>query len=100
VIDEAAATAWWEGLPAGLRDEVDGYVLQDSLLRAIRTVWEIGRNDGIGLNDAQDIVSDRCRHRDRIARTPDSPLDLESLARRAAGCQRRVNSDPLTADQI
>jgi hypothetical protein len=91
VIDEAAATAWWEGLPAGLRDEVDGYVLQDSLLQAIRTLWEIGRNDGIGLNDAQGIVSDRYRHyRDRIARTPDSPLDLESLARRAAGCPGRV----------
>ncbi|MFE3635950.1 hypothetical protein [Streptomyces sp. NPDC059168] len=91
VIDEAAATAWWEGLPAGLRDEVDGYVLQDSFLKAVRILWEIGRDDGVGLNDAQDIVSHRYRHyQDRIARTPHSPLDLESLARRAAGCPGRV----------
>ncbi|MEV6394663.1 hypothetical protein AB0M39_07755 [Streptomyces sp. NPDC051907] len=82
---------WWELLPAGIREQVDGYVLQDARMRAIRTVWEAGRARGLGLNDAQLVVHDRyLHHGDRVARTPDSPLDLESLAARAAGAPGRV----------
>lgn len=82
---------WWELLPAGIREQVDGYVLQDARLRAIRTVFEVGRGRGLGLTDAQRVVHDRyLHHGDRIARTPDSPLDLESLAALAVGCPGRV----------
>ncbi|MFF2548078.1 hypothetical protein ACFVUY_36720 [Kitasatospora sp. NPDC058063] len=89
-MDEAARAAWWESLPAGIRDEIDEYVLQDFLFRALRTVLDVGRVPAsIGI--AQDIVNDRYTHHgDGIARSPDSPLDLESLALRTAGCPGRV----------
>jgi hypothetical protein len=46
---------------------------------------------GIGVGTAQLIAHDRYLHYgDRIAREPESPLDLESLAYRAAGCPGRV----------
>jgi hypothetical protein len=81
----------WELLPAGIRRQVDGYVLQDARFRAVRVVREAGRAKGLGLNDAQLVVHDRyVHHGDRVARTPDSPLDLESLAARAAGLPGRV----------
>ncbi|MFD4273135.1 hypothetical protein R2B67_15005 [Streptomyces cyaneofuscatus] len=82
---------WWELLPAGIRRQVDGYVLQDSRMQAIRIVLEAGRARGLGLHEAQLVVHDRyLHHGDRVARTPDSPLDVESLAARAAGCPGRV----------
>ncbi|MEU2285171.1 hypothetical protein ABZ614_25060 [Streptomyces sp. NPDC013178] len=82
---------WWELLPAGIRAQADGYVLQDALLPAVRVVWEAGRARGLGLAEAQLVVHDRYRHHgDRVARTPDSPLDLESLTARAAGAPGRV----------
>ncbi|MFF7635063.1 hypothetical protein ACFZB9_18175 [Kitasatospora sp. NPDC008050] len=91
-MDEAARTAWWESLPDGIREEIDGHVLKDSLLGAVRVITAIGLvPHGIGLDTAQLIVNDRyLHHGDRIARTPESPLDLESLAYRAAGCTGRV----------
>ncbi|MFC9842659.1 hypothetical protein [Streptomyces sp. NPDC127595] len=83
--------AWWKLLPTGIRKQVDGYVLQDARFQAIRVVFEVGRARGLGLNDAQLIVHDRyLHHGDRIARTPDSPFDLESLVARAAGAPGRV----------
>ncbi|MFD4562963.1 hypothetical protein ACFWOX_00700 [Streptomyces sp. NPDC058467] len=82
---------WWELLPAGIRDQVDGYVLQDARLQAIRIAFEAGRARGLGLHDAQLLVHDRyLHHGDRVARTPESPLDLESLAARATGAVGRV----------
>ncbi|MEU2394673.1 hypothetical protein [Streptomyces sp. NPDC007369] len=91
-MNEAARAQWWEGLPAGIRDEIDGHVLQDSLLAAVRVVVDVGlAGHGIGVATAQLIVGDRYRHHgDRVARTPDSPLDPESLAYRAAGCPGRI----------
>lgn len=81
----------WELLPAGIREQVDGYVLQDARMRAIRIVFEVGRARGIGLRDAQLLVHERyLRYGDRIARTPESPLDLDSLAARAAGVAGRI----------
>ncbi|MFD7452658.1 hypothetical protein [Kitasatospora sp. NPDC059827] len=92
IMNKAARTAWWEGLPAGIREEIDGYVLQDSLLGAVRVITSVGLvSHDIGLGTAQLIADDRALHYgDRIARTPESPLDLESLAYRAAGCVGRV----------
>ncbi|WP_328466676.1 hypothetical protein [Streptomyces sp. NBC_00448] len=88
---DTTTSAWWGRLPAGIRQQVDGYVLQDAAFQAIRTVFEAGRGLGLGLDEAQLVVNDRyLRHSDRIARTPDSPVDLESLSARAAGCPGRV----------
>ncbi|MCX5396768.1 hypothetical protein [Streptomyces sp. NBC_00102] len=82
---------WWDLLPQGVREQVDGYVLQDSVLQAIRTVREAGRAHGLGLDDAQRVVDERFRHHgDRIARTPADPLDLESLTAEAAGYGGRI----------
>ncbi|MER7824303.1 hypothetical protein ABTX85_17265 [Streptomyces sp. NPDC096097] len=81
----------WAALPEGIRTQVDGYVLQDSLLPAIKLVWDAGRAWGVGLREAQHIVSLRYEHHgDRVARTPDSPIDFESLAALAHGVPGRV----------
>ncbi|MGW2787935.1 hypothetical protein ACWC3X_43345 [Streptomyces populi] len=89
---KAARTEWWESLPAGIRDEIDGYILQDSLLMAVKVITEIGLVPrGTGVGSARLIADDRyLHHGDRVAREPESPLDLESLACRAAGCGGRV----------
>ncbi|MEE1781770.1 hypothetical protein PUR71_02310 [Streptomyces sp. SP17BM10] len=87
----AATEQRWESLPEGIRQQVDGYVLQDSPMRAVRVVWTAGRALGWGLVDSQDIVAHRYEHLgDRIARTPDSPLDPESLALLATGAPGRI----------
>ncbi|MEU9859688.1 hypothetical protein AB0D99_02365 [Streptomyces sp. NPDC047971] len=81
----------WEGLPSGIRAQADGYVLQDAHMRAVRLVWEAGRAQGVDLYAAQQIVHRRYeRLGDRVARTPDSPLDLDSLAALARGVRARV----------
>lgn len=87
-----ARTEWWEQLPAGIRDEIDGYVLQDAMFAAVRLVVEVGLvRDDVGVVAAQLIVGDRYAHySDRIARTPDSPLDVESLVYRAGGAAGRI----------
>jgi hypothetical protein len=83
---------WWERLPAGIRAQVDGYVLQDAGFQAVRVVHAAGRAQGLGLTEAQRIVHDRYGHHgDRVA-TPDSPLDPDSLAALAAGCPGRVTA--------
>ncbi|MBP2038334.1 hypothetical protein [Streptomyces avidinii] len=81
----------WAGLPAGIRTQVDGYVLQDRFMQAVKLVWDAGRARGTGLHEAQQIVHLRYEHLgDRVARTPDSPLDLDSLAALAHGVPGRV----------
>ncbi|MFE0643687.1 hypothetical protein ACFW2Y_19045 [Streptomyces sp. NPDC058877] len=87
----STTSEWWEALPEGLREQVDGHVLQDSRFRATRIVWEACRSRGLRLHDAELVVHDRYLvHGDRIARTPLSPLDLASLSARASGCPGRV----------
>ncbi|MFB7979943.1 hypothetical protein [Streptomyces vinaceus] len=81
----------WESVPEGVREQADGYVLQDRYMYAVRAVWEACRAWGLGLREAQDLVGARVAHfGDRVARTPDSPVDLDSLAARAAGFPGRV----------
>ncbi|MEV6678516.1 hypothetical protein AB0N09_16895 [Streptomyces erythrochromogenes] len=81
----------WESLPQGIRTQVDGYVLQDRLLPAVKLVWDAARAHGIGLHEAQMVVHERyLLHGDRIARTPECPLDLESLAALTSGLPGRV----------
>ncbi|MFD9396676.1 hypothetical protein ACFWBB_39865 [Streptomyces sp. NPDC060000] len=82
---------WWRLLPEGVREQVDGFVLQDAWFRAVRVAWEAGRAHGLGLQEAQLVVGERYSHHgDRIARTPDDPLDLDSLNARASGAPGRV----------
>ncbi|WP_405791758.1 hypothetical protein OG753_36735 [Streptomyces sp. NBC_00029] len=92
MLSKQARTEWWAQLPQGIRDEVDGYVLQDAMLAAIRILVDIGFvRHGVGVGTAEAIVSERYGHYgDRIARAPDSPLDLESLALRAGGTAGRT----------
>ncbi|KOV16402.1 hypothetical protein ADK90_28190 [Streptomyces sp. XY413] len=87
-----ARTEWWERLPAGIREEIDGYVLQDAMFAAVRLVVDVGLvRDDVGVAASQLIVGDRYAHYgDRIARTPDNPLDVESLAYRAGGAAGRI----------
>ncbi|MEU7280955.1 hypothetical protein AB0A69_19540 [Streptomyces sp. NPDC045431] len=90
-MSDVIASAWWGLLPAGIREQADGYVLQDARMRALRVVFAAGRAHGMGLHDAELVVHARyVHHGDRVARTPDSPLDLESLAALAAGAPGRV----------
>ncbi|MFF4429949.1 hypothetical protein ACFYZ4_12370 [Streptomyces sp. NPDC001513] len=92
MMGKEARAEWWERLPVGIRNEIDGYVLQDAMLAAVRVVVDVGLvRDDVGVGTAQLIVGDRyARHGDRIARTPESPLDLESLAYRAGGAAGRI----------
>ncbi|MFJ8039509.1 hypothetical protein ACIRBX_03215 [Kitasatospora sp. NPDC096147] len=92
ILRREARDEWWAGLPAGIREEIDGYVCQDAMLGAVRVITAVGfRIDGIGVGCAQLIAGDRYAHyADRVAGEPDSPLDPESLARKAAGCEGRV----------
>ncbi|MFD0126829.1 hypothetical protein [Streptomyces virginiae] len=81
----------WVALPAGIRTQVDGFVLQDRLMQAIKLVWDAGRVQGIGLREAQEMVHLRYLHfGDRVALTPDDPIDLDSLATLAHGIPGRV----------
>ncbi|MFE1901087.1 hypothetical protein [Streptomyces yangpuensis] len=81
----------WESLPAGIRTQVDGYVLQDRLMQAVKLVWDAGRARGIRLHEAELLVHERyVLHGDRIARTPECPLDLESLTALTSGLPGRV----------
>ncbi|MFD6416230.1 hypothetical protein [Streptomyces sp. NPDC060194] len=87
-MDAAAREAWWNGLPAGVREEIDACVLRDAMFAAVRTVFETGQ---VGLHAAQLIAHDRHRVlRNRIVRTPQSPLDAEALRRRAEECAGRI----------
>ena len=46
-MSDFAPGEWWELLPAGIRAQVDGHVLQDDPFRAIRVLWEAGRAQGM-----------------------------------------------------
>ncbi|MFF9476623.1 hypothetical protein ACF1E9_28895 [Streptomyces roseolus] len=92
MMNKQARSGWWEGLPEGIRRQIDGYVLQDASMAAIRLVAEIGFvPDDIGVATATAIVSDRYAHYgDRVARAPDTPIDQESLVRRVGGIPGRI----------
>lgn len=77
--------AFWASLPEGIRRQIDGYVLQDSLFGAVNVLTAVGRvRFGVGLGAAQLIAGDRYAVlADRIARDPESPIDPDSLYWRA-----------------
>lgn len=83
-------TWWWGALPASVREQVDGLVLRDRRLEAIRVtmeavrvLWEGAGVPHPGLHDCQHVVMARYQAlADRIVRQPDPPRDAEALAAR------------------
>ncbi|WBO68552.1 hypothetical protein [Streptomyces camelliae] len=82
---------WWTYLEDRTRREVDAQVLDDRPLAAMKAVWEALRPLGLGVREAEEVVharyevlGDRVRHK-----APD-PLDVPSLAARAAAHPGRV----------
>ncbi|WP_166028306.1 hypothetical protein [Streptomyces chilikensis] len=84
-------SGWWDHLEERTRQEVDADVLRDRPLPAVRSVWEALRPLGVGLHEAERVVHARYEALgDRVRRTPPDPLDLASLAARAAAFPGRV----------
>ncbi|MFC7219272.1 hypothetical protein ACFQLX_14000 [Streptomyces polyrhachis] len=84
-------SGWWAYLDAPTRREVDAQVRQDRFLQAVRAAWEALRPLGLGLHEAQKVVYARYEALgDQVRRTPPDPLDVPSLAARAAARPGRV----------
>ncbi|MFG2591355.1 hypothetical protein [Streptomyces sp. NPDC048438] len=84
-------SGWWAYLEERTCRAVDADVLRDQRLSAIRSVWEALRPLGVGLHEAELVVHARYEAlSDRVQRTPADPLDLPSLAARAAALPGRV----------
>ncbi|MGW3669475.1 hypothetical protein [Streptomyces sp. NPDC005141] len=84
-------SGWWAYLEEQTRRETDANVLRDRRMAAVKAVWEALRPLGLGLREAEQVVharyealSDRIRHR------PPDPLDIPSLASRAAALPGQV----------
>ncbi|WP_328966594.1 hypothetical protein [Streptomyces sp. NBC_00239] len=87
----SAGRGWWGYLEERTRREVDADVLRDRRISAVRTVWEALRPLEVGLHEAERVVHARYEVLgDRVRRTPPDPLDLASLAARAAALPGRV----------
>ncbi|MFF4243365.1 hypothetical protein ACFYY2_02690 [Streptomyces sp. NPDC001822] len=84
-------SGWWAYLEERTRREVDTDVLSDLRLRAIRSVWRALRPLGLGLHEAELVVHARYTALgDQVQRTPPDPLDVPSLAARAAALPGRA----------
>lgn len=84
-------SGWWPYLEDRTRREADAHVLRDRYIAALLVVWEALRPLGVSLHDAEKVVHARYEALgDRVRRTPPDPLDVASLAARAAGHPGRV----------
>ncbi|MFJ2025235.1 hypothetical protein ACIODW_15750 [Streptomyces sp. NPDC087897] len=84
-------SGWWDYLEERTRREIDADVLRDRRLPAVKTAREALRPLGVGLYDAERVVHARYEALgDRVRYTPADPLDLPSLAARAADAPGRV----------
>ncbi|WP_308461144.1 hypothetical protein [Streptomyces sp. Ru62] len=84
-------SGWWPLLEERTRREVDAEVLRDRRLPAVRSVWNALRPLGLGLAEAERVVHARYEAlADQVRRTPPDPLDVPSLAARAAALPGRV----------
>ncbi|WP_328914912.1 MULTISPECIES: hypothetical protein [unclassified Streptomyces] len=82
---------WWAYLDEQTRQEVDADVLRDRRMMAVRTVWEALRPLELGLREAEQVVHARYEALgDRVQHSPPDPLDIPSLAIRAAEFPGRV----------
>jgi hypothetical protein len=76
-------------LPAGIRDEIDGCILQDSLLRAVRLIVEVG-HWGVGPGIAHDLVDEAIGRRFHGWTGPGIAL-VDDVAGRLAARGRRTS---------
>ncbi|MEV0375731.1 hypothetical protein AB0I10_39355 [Streptomyces sp. NPDC050636] len=84
-------SGWWTYLEDQTRREVDANVLCDRRLMAVKTVWEALRPLGLGLREAEQVVHARYEvFTERVRHTQPDPLDVSSLAARAAAHPGRV----------
>ncbi|ALO98424.1 hypothetical protein SHL15_7416 [Streptomyces hygroscopicus subsp. limoneus] len=84
-------SGWWACLEERTRREVDADVLRDRRLPAVRSVHDALRPLGLGLAEAERVVHARYEAlADQVRRTPPDPLDVPSLAARAAALPGRV----------
>lgn len=84
-------SGWWSYLEERTRQEVDADVLRDRRIAAVKSAWEALRPLGLGLHDAERVVHARYEALgDRVRRRPPDPLDVPSLAARAAALPGRV----------
>ncbi|MGW7408552.1 hypothetical protein ACWGI9_33520 [Streptomyces sp. NPDC054833] len=84
-------SGWWSYLEDQTRQAVDAHVLRDRRLLAVKAVWEALRPLGLGVIDAERVVHSRYEVLgDRVRRTQPDPLDVTSLAARAAAHPGRV----------
>ncbi|MDQ0604077.1 hypothetical protein QF037_008422 [Streptomyces canus] len=84
-------SGWWSYLEERTRQEVDADVLRDRRIAAVKSVWEALRPLGLGLHDAERVVRTRYEALgDRVRIRPPDPLDVPSLAARAAALPGRV----------
>jgi hypothetical protein len=84
-------SGWWSYLEERTRQEVDADVLRDRRIAAVKSVWEALRPLGLGLHDAERVVHARYEALgDRVRIRPPDPLDVPSLAARAAALPGRV----------
>ncbi|MFD3377628.1 MULTISPECIES: hypothetical protein [unclassified Streptomyces] len=84
-------SGWWACLEERTRREVDAEVLRDRRLLAVRSVWDALRPLGLGLHEAERVVHSRYEAlAGQVQRTPPDPLDVPSLAARAAALPGRV----------
>ncbi|MER7724088.1 hypothetical protein [Streptomyces sp. NPDC096323] len=84
-------SGWWPYLEERTRQEVDADVRRDRFLAALLVVREALRPLDVSLHDAERVVHARYEALgDRVQRTPPDPLDVPTLAARAAGHPGRV----------
>ncbi|MCX4537652.1 hypothetical protein [Streptomyces sp. NBC_01669] len=84
-------SGWWAYLEDQTRQEVDSDVLGDRRLMAVKAVWEALRPLGLGLREAEQVVHERYEFfGDRVRYPQPVPLDVPSLAARAAAHPGRV----------
>ncbi|MFF8958005.1 hypothetical protein [Streptomyces sp. NPDC014894] len=86
-------SGWWAFLEERTRREVDAQVSSDRRMAAVRAVWEALRPLGLGLHEAELVVHKRYEALgDRVRFRPPDPLDVRSLAARAAALPGRVTA--------
>ncbi|MEV6740082.1 hypothetical protein AB0N14_25300 [Streptomyces sp. NPDC051104] len=84
-------SGWWAYLEERTRREVDADVLRDHRVMAVKSVWEALHPLGLGLHEAEQVVHTRYEALgERVQRRQPDPLDIPSLAARAAALRGRV----------
>ncbi|WP_055603895.1 hypothetical protein [Streptomyces aureus] len=84
-------SGWWAYLDERTRQEVDSHVTRDRRLLALKAVWDALKPLELGLREAEQVVHARYEALgDQVRYTPPDPLDLASLADRAAALPGRV----------